>query len=130
MILLPTFEERFRYLKLNGQVASETFGGHRYLNQALYKSAEWKRLRQEVIIRDNACDLADPDRPIVGVIMIHHLEPITIEDILNRRPCVFDLDNVICVSKETHNALHYGVDVLLQNVFVERRENDTCPWRY
>lgn len=128
-ILIPNLEDRYEYLKIGGSVGHATFGGHRYLNQTLYKSEEWKSTRREVIIRDNGCDLAHPDYPIQGLILIHHIEPITIEDILERKPCVFDLDNLICTSLNTHNAIHYGDSNLLPKIFVERTKNDTCPWR-
>lgn len=129
VILIPEFLDRYEYLKIGGTVGRETFAGHRYLNQTLYTSDEWKRTRRDVIIRDDGCDLADPDRPILGMILIHHIEPITIDDILQRRPCVFDLDNLICTSLNTHNAIHYGNASLLPKPFVERYKNDTCPWR-
>lgn len=125
----PDFERRFNYLKLNGVVAHSTFGGHRYLNQALYQSDEWQRVRREVIIRDEGCDLAVQDRPIYGRILVHHINPITQEDILNRSPIIFDLDNLITVSFETHNALHYGDYGLINKDVVTRSPNDTCPWR-
>jgi hypothetical protein len=122
------FEHRFDYLKLNGVVAHSTFGGHRYLNQALYQSDEWRRIRRLVIIRDDGCDLAIPDRPIYGRVLVHHIEPITAKDILNRAPIVFDLDNLITVSHETHNALHYGDYSLVAKDVIIRRPNDTSPW--
>lgn len=128
-ILIPTFIERYEYLKIGGKVGDATFGGHRYLNQILYKRPEWRHTRNEVIIRDNGCDLAIPGREIEGKIYIHHITPITIDDILQRRPCVFDLDNLICTSLDTHNAIHYGDASLLQSDPIERRKNDTCPWR-
>ena len=127
--LLPTLKDRYEYLRIGGDVGIETFGSHRYLNQILYTSEEWKRTRREVIIRDNGCDLADQDYPICGKILIHHLEPITIEDILERRSCVFDLDNLICTSLNTHNAIHYSDSSLLPKLPIERTKNDTCPWR-
>lgn len=131
VISLPTFDERFRYLQLPGSVGSETFGCHRYLNQVLYNSKEWRTFRHQIIIRDNGCDLADAEHPIQGSrILIHHLNPITKEDIVNRDPKVFDPENVICVSFDTHQAIHYGNEKYLElNKVVERKPNDTCPWR-
>ena len=125
---LPTFEERFEYLKLDGIVGDCTFGSRRYLNQMLYKSAEWKELRDKVIIRDNGCDLGIQDRTIFGKVLIHHINPITIEDVLNRNPIVFDLNNLICVSHMTHQAIHYGDSNLLLKDPIQRTKNDTCPW--
>lgn len=127
-LLYHDFERRFNYLKLDGVVAHSTFGGHRYLNQVLYQSDEWRRVRREVILRDEGCDLAIPDRPIRGKILVHHLNPITQEDIVNRASCVFDLDNLITVSFETHNALHYGDYSLVGKEVTTRRPNDTSPW--
>lgn len=130
LILLPTFEERFEYLKLDSVVGWETFGAERYLNQTLYSSPEWKRARRDVIARDEGCDLAHPDRPIRTKIYIHHIEPITREDVLNRSPKLFDLDNLVCVSFNTHNAIHYGTaNLLIPTKPVERKPNDQCPWR-
>lgn len=129
MILLPTFLERFRYLQIGGKVGAETFGYDRYLNQTLYRTAEWKRFRREVIIRDNGCDLGCDDREIYGKILVHHINPITADDIINRHSNVFNLDNVICVSLDTHNAIHYGDEELLMLGPIERTKNDTCPWR-
>lgn len=129
LITIVRFEDRYEYLKLGGFVGEATFGGHRYLNQILYTCEEWGSTRREVIIRDDACDLADPDHPITGKILIHHIVPITIDDVLKRRPCVFDLDNLVCTSMNTHNAIHYGDSNLLPKPYVERRKNDTCPWR-
>lgn len=128
-ILLPTFIERFRYLQIGGKVGAETFGYDRYLNQTLYRTAEWKRFRREVIIRDNGCDLGCDDREIYGKILVHHINPITVDDIINRHSNVFNLDNVICVSLDTHNAIHYGDEELLMLGPIERTKNDTCPWR-
>lgn len=129
MILLPTFIERFRYLQIGGKVGAETFGYDRYLNQTLYRTAEWKRFRREVIIRDNGYDLGCDDREIYGKILVHHINPITADDIINRHSNVFNLDNVICVSLDTHNAIHYGDEELLMLGPIERTKNDTCPWR-
>ena len=129
MILLPTFLERFRYLQIGGKVGAETFGYDRYLNQTLYRTAEWKRFRREVIIRDNGCDLGCDDREIYGKILVHHINPITADDIINRHSNVFNLDNVICVSLDTHNAIHYSDESLLITEPIERKPNDTCLWR-
>lgn len=129
MILLPTFLERFKYLQIGGMVGAETFGFDRYLNQSLYRTAEWKRFRNEIIVRDNGCDLGCDDRTIYGKILVHHINPLTVEDIVNRHSCVFDPDNVICVSLDTHNAIHYGDEELLMLGPIERKPNDTCPWR-
>lgn len=128
-IAISDYLERFRYLKLDGQVGVGTFDHDRYLNQILYKSPEWRRLRRDAILRDNGCDLAHEDYEIYGKIIIHHINPITVEDIVERDPKVFDLENVICVSMMTHNAIHYGGEDLLMKGPIERTPNDTCPWR-
>lgn len=128
LIELQTFEERLRYLQINGKVGDFTFNGYRQLNQILYKTYEWKNTRRKVILRDDGCDLADPDYPIIGDIYIHHIEPLTIEDILERRPCVFDLNNLISCSFTTHNAIHYSDEVVTSKPVV-RKPNDTCLWR-
>lgn len=129
LILLPTFEERFEYLKLDGFVGQETFGFDRYLNQIFYRSPEWKRLRNEIIIRDNACDLGMEDRDIFGRIFIHHMNPITKDDVLSRSDILLNPEYLICVSKLTHDAIHYGDKDLLIMDPVVRRPNDTCPWK-
>ena len=131
MIELPSFDERFKYLKIGGSIGAQTFGKNRYLNQILYNSSEWRSFRHQVIIRDNGCDLGDPDRPITGTkILIHHIEPLTVEDVVNRDSKIFDLENVVCVSFDTHQAIHYGDDKYLNRTkVVERKPNDTCPWR-
>lgn len=129
LITIPTFEERFEYLKLNGSVGLETFGRDRYLNQILYNSPEWRRFRPEIIVRDNGCDLACEGYEIFGKILIHHINPITAQDILNRNPKVFDPENVITTVHNTHNAIHYGDENLLITAPIERSRNDTCPWR-
>lgn len=129
MILLPSFEERFRYLKLSGQVGLETFGNRRYLNQILYSSDEWRRIRRQVIVRDNGCDLGCDDCQIFGKVFVHHINPITETDILENSRSVFDLDNLVCVSFKTHNAIHYRNEDILQRTPVIRKPNDTCPWR-
>ena len=129
LITLPTFEERFQYLKLNGQVGESTFGFDRYLNQLFYKSDEWLRLRDQIIIRDNGCDLGVEGREIHGRILIHHMNPIRKEDILNRSRYLLDPEFLICTVKRTHDAIHYGDENLLLTIPKERRKNDTCPWR-
>lgn len=131
MVELQTFEERFKYLKLDGRVGRETFGSSRWLNQRLYKDPEWLAARNKAIIRDNGCDLGMPDREIPeGVmVMVHHINPITKEDILNRHPKLFDLENLITTIKITHDAIHYGDESLLYSNPVERSTNDTCPWK-
>lgn len=129
VILLPTLEERFEYLKLKGTVGAETFGYDRYLNQILYHDPEWRRIRNDVIIRDNGCDLGVEGYEIHGRILVHHINPITIDDVKLRRYCVFDLDNLICTSHDTHNAIHYGDVNLLPKNPIERKPNDTCPWK-
>lgn len=129
LITLPTFTERFRYLKLDGSVGMDTFGHDRWLNQVLYRSSEWKRFRNGIIVRDNGCDLGDEDRPIFGKILIHHINPLTIEDVLNRDPKIFDEENVICTQLITHNAIHYGDENILYQEPITRKPNDTCPWK-
>ena len=130
LITLPTFEERFEYLKLSGSVGEETFGFDRYFNQKLYSSPEWKRVRREVIIRDNGCDLGIPDREIFGKILVHHMNPMRLEDIEEHNPDIFNPEYLISTTKETHDAIHYGDNsILLSNELIERKPNDTCPWR-
>lgn len=129
LIKLPTFIERFRYLKIGGLVGEETFGYDRHLNQTLYRSTEWKRFRNEIIVRDNGMDLGCDGYDIVGKILVHHIDPITVRDVLNRDPKIFDPENVICVSMNTHNAIHYGDESLLITEPIIRTKNDTCPWR-
>lgn len=129
LIRIQTFQERFEYLLIGGNVGDPTFGGHRYLNQILYKTSEWRLTRREVILRDDGYDLGHEDYPIVGNIYIHHINPVTIDDILNRRPFVFDLENLISTSFNTHNAIHYGDSNLLPSEHLQRSKNDTCPWK-
>lgn len=129
LIRLPSFKERFRYLMLNGRVGEMTFNGHRYLNQKLYQCSEWDSVRRSVIIRDEGKDLACEDHEIYGTILVHHINPITIGDIIEKRPCVFDLENLVCTSHDTHNAIHYGNENLLPKGLVIRTKNDTCLWR-
>lgn len=128
LILLSTFEERFEYLRLKGTVGRETFGWDRYLNQRLYQSPEWKRVRTSVVIRDNGNDLACEGYPVVARGQIHHINPLTPEQILDRDPAVFDPENLVLVSLATHNAIHYGVNRLMPNTPIERHPNDQCPW--
>ena len=127
---LETFEERFNYLKLDGKVGTETFGFDRYANQAFYKSREWKKARREVIIRDKGCDLGiegyDINEP--GRIRIHHLNAISMEQILNRDPIIFDPENLICTTQRTHNAIHYGDEGQIAKGPVERKAGDTKLW--
>lgn len=129
LIQIPTFKERFKYCQLSGQVGIDTFGFDRYLNQTLYRSAKWRSLRNQIIIRDNGCDLAHLDFPVNKSILIHHLNPITEQDVLNESAVLFDPENLICVSHQTHNAIHYGSEALLPKGEIERKQNDTCPWR-
>lgn len=131
LITLPTFEERYEYLKIGGAVGKETFGYDRYLNQILYTSDEWRKFRRDIIVRDNGCDLACPgfDIPEGVKILIHHINPITVEDVLNRDPKIFDPENVVATTLNTHNAIHYGDESLLTLAPLERSKNDTCPWR-
>ena len=129
LITLPTFEERYRYLRKSGIVGEETFGSHRHLNQLLYRSPEWRSVRNQVIIRDNGCDLGMEGYEIRGRVYIHHINPITLDDILNRTPALFDMDNLICVSFNTHQAIHYGDESLLPIIsFAERTPGDTKLW--
>ena len=131
LIQFPTFEERYRYLRLCGKVGEETFGFDRYLNQNFYRrDNEWLELRDYIIRRDNGCDLGIPDRSIGGRILIHHIEPITKDDVLRRTKRLLDPDNLICVMDSTHRAIHYGDESLLILAPVERTKNDTCPWRH
>ena len=131
LITLPTFLERYRYLRLEGVVGEDTFGHKRYLNQLLYRSGEWRRFRRDIIIRDNGCDLGCEGFEIYenANIYIHHINPITVNDVINRNPAIFDPDNVISTSFDTHNAIHYGDENLLCIGPIERRPNDTCPWK-
>lgn len=131
MARLPSFQDRYAYLKIGGHVGKETFGADRYLNQILYTSSEWRSFRNDVILRDNGCDLGIPDRSIANGdrIIIHHITPISVEDVVNRNPMIFDMNNVVCTSFMTHQAIHYGDETLLASDPIERRPNDTCPWK-
>ena len=130
LITLPTFEERFEYLQLNGCVGEETFGFDRYLNQVFYKSKEWKRVRDQVIIRDNGCDLGIEGRDIYGKILVHHMNPVRTKDILDISDYLLNPDYLISTTHNTHNAIHYGDENLLVKAPIERFKNDTCPWRH
>lgn len=129
LITLPTFEERYRYLRLGGRVGEETFGFDRWLNQVFYKSKEWQEVRDFVIVRDNGCDLGMEDREIHGRILVHHMNPILTKDIVNRTQYLLDPEYLICTVKRTHDAIHYGDEELLITMPPERTKNDTCPWR-
>ncbi len=130
LIELETFEERYKYLKLHGVVGEDTFGFDRYLNQAFYKSPEYRKIRREVILRDNGCDLGMQDYPISGRVIIHHMNPISKTDILERSDFCLNPEYLICVSHGTHNAIHYGDESKLPIMdIVERRPNDQAPWR-
>lgn len=126
---IPTFEERFEYLKLDGRIAEETFGFDRYINQKFYHSSEWKRVRDQVIVRDLGCDLAFSEFVISGLIVIHHMNPIMLEDLLEGNLDVLKPEYLVCTSKRTHNAIHYGDKRLLPPPMVQRSRNDMCPWR-
>lgn len=126
---LPTFKERFEYLKLNGNVGVETFGYDRYFNQKFYRSREWKQLRDQIIIRDNGCDLGVEGFELGGYITIHHMNPIMIKDIRDGSDFLMNPEFLICTSHNTHNAIHYGDASLLITGPLERKPNDTCPWR-
>lgn len=130
LLKLKTFRERYEYLKLDGTVGEETFGFDRYINQMFYKSEEWKRIRNYVITRDNGCDLGIPDRKIVdSVILVHHMNPITKEDIINKNEILLDPEYLITTIKPTHDAIHYGDESLLAEDLIIRSKNDTCPWK-
>lgn len=126
---LRTFEERYYYLQLKGVVGETTFGFDRYLNQILYTSDRWLKTRDGVIIRDNGCDLGIEGYEIQGRILVHHMNPITIEDVEEERDIVFDPEYLICTTLRTHNAIHFGDEKLLPKIPIERKRNDTCPWK-
>lgn len=135
LLKIDSLEGRIRYLQTDSKVGDITFGGNRMLNQMLYRSYKWKRIRQRVIFRDEGCDLGVKEYPINGIAFVHHINPITIEDIVGQRSCVFDLNNLITCSKETHDQIHYGSLEILDELpypikeFAIRTENDTIPWR-
>lgn len=134
LVTLKTFEERFNYLKCHGKIGDETFGYDRWINQKLYTSQQWRNFRNRIIVRDDGCDMAleDCKIPDSETIIVHHINPITVEDIINRTPKVFDENNVVCVREKTHNAIHYG-DLSSLGIIVglngDRKENDMIPWK-
>lgn len=130
LVSLPTFEERYRYLRLSGRVCEETFGFERYLNQVFYRSPEWRRIRDEVILRDCGCDLACKGREIFGQVIIHHMNPINAKDIRDRSDFLLNPEFLICTTPGTHQAIHYGDGSLLIIAPVARTRNDTCPWKH
>lgn len=125
---LSTIQERYEYLRIGGIVGDATFGGERYLNQILYTSDRWRNFRNEVIIRDNGCDLGMDGYPIHDMIIIHHINPLSVDDVYNNSPVIYDMNNVICVSPRTHRAIHYGDASLLPQDPIIRRPGDTCEW--
>ena len=129
LITLPTFEERFAYLQLNGVVGRDTFGFDRYLNQNFYRSKRWRSIRDQIIIRDNGCDLGVEGYDIYGKILIHHINPITLDDIERESEFLLNPEYLITTTHNTHNAIHYGDESLLSTMPMERVKNDTCPWR-
>lgn len=129
LIELSSFEDRYNYLKLDGQVGEDTFGFDRYLNQAFYKSKEWKRLRDEIILRDNGCDLGVEGHEIYGRVIIHHINPISVHDIQDATEYLLNPEYLISTTHVTHNAIHYGDERLLITGPIIRSKNDTCPWK-
>lgn len=127
---MASFKERFEYLRLDGAVGTETFGFDRYLNQQFYRSQEWKRIRNEIIVRDNGCDLGIEGFEIHGRIYIHHMNPIMLKDIVHQTDFLLNPEYLICTTHQTHNAIHYGDESLLSTLEpVERTPHDTCPWK-
>ena len=129
LIAIPTFEERFKYLQLFGKVGKETFGFDRYLNQILYTSTRWRHVRDKVIVRDDGNDLAVEGFPIGGSIYVHHMDPISVDDLMHEEEWIFDPEKLISVSYNTHLAIHYGDEHLLVLPPTARHPNDTVPWR-
>lgn len=129
LIKLPTFEERYKYLRLRGVVGEETFGFDRFINQDFYRSREWKAIRDFIIVRDNGCDLAMEGYDIHGKIIIHHMNPVTIKDIQKNSAFLMEPEYLISTTLSTHNAIHYGDESLLIKEPVRRSKNDTCPWK-
>lgn len=130
LVTFTSFEDRFAYLKLEGIVGKETFGSDRYINQMLYRSKKWKRIRDEIIIRDNGCDLGVEGYNIYGRVIIHHMNPITKEDIEKETDYLYNPEFLISTTTSTHNAIHYGNEKLISKQPIERRKNDTCPWKH
>ena len=130
LIQYPTFEDRFKYLQLKGRVGEDTFGFDRYINQRFYRSVEWKRIRDQVILRDKGCDLGILGHEIYARVIIHHMNPISAKDISDATDYLLNPEYLICVSHLTHNAIHYGDESILVTTPIERRKNDTCPWRH
>lgn len=130
LLLFDTFEERFEYLALDGVIGKDTFGFDRWLNQYFYKTPEWKKVRREVILRDCGCDLGIPGYEIPSRAIIHHMNPISQKDIIDRVDDILNPEYLICTSHKTHNAIHFGdISLLERNRIIERTPNDTCPWR-
>lgn len=129
LLRFKTFDERFEYLKLSGLVGESTFGFERYLNQTLYNSSKWRRLRNQIIIRDNGCDLGLEGYEIRGLIIVHHMNPISVDDLKDFSDDVFNPEYLISVSLTTHNAIHYGDKSLIPQMPIDRRPGDTCPWK-
>ncbi len=129
LVSIPTFQERFEYLKLDGDVGKETFGYDRWLNQRFYSSPEWRKFRRDIIVRDRGCDLGVLGYDIPDKVVIHHMNPITMEDILEHSERAWNPEYVISCSHETHEAIHYNGSILFTKTFAERRPNDTCPWK-
>lgn len=130
LIQYTTFEDRFKYLQLKGRVGKDTFGFDRYINQRFYRSIEWKRIRDQVILRDKGCDLGILGHEIYERVIIHHMNPISAKDISDATDYLLNPEYLICVSHLTHNAIHYGDESILVITPIERRKNDTCPWRH
>lgn len=128
LITFKTFNERFEYLKLNSRIGEETFGYDRHVNQLFYRSAEWLKLRDKIIIRDDGCDLGIPEYEIHGMIIVHHINPITLEDLEDQTPRALSPENLICTTFYTHNAIHFGDSSKLEPMFIERKSKDTSPW--
>ena len=128
LVNLPTYQDRLKYLQLSSRVGDETFGFERYLNQSFYKSREWRHCRDQIITRDLGCDLALSGYEIYGIIYIHHMNPITVNDILDVSDFLLNPEFLVCVSHSTHNLIHFG-DIHRPDIFVPRKPNDTCPWK-
>lgn len=129
LIRIPSYEDRFEYLRLNGRVGADTFGFDRVFNQMFYHSKEWRRLRRDIIVRDYGADMAMRDWPVNGLIIIHHMNPITLNDLEAQSDYLMNPEYLVCVSYDTHNAIHYGDKHLLRSLPIERVPNDTCPWK-